>query len=47
MSPGGSRAYLTSPESKELVVVDTATRTVTRSFAVGIGPANMVLRGDG
>ena len=38
MSRDGKFAYLTSPESKELVVVDAAARQVARRFKVGEAP---------
>ena len=38
MSPDGKLAYVTSPESKELVVVDAAARKVASRFKVGEAP---------
>ena len=35
MAPGGKLAYVTSPESKELVIVDAVARKVANRFKVG------------
>ncbi len=43
LSPDKAFAYLTAPESKELVVFDTTTRAVTKRIAVGQGPLGIAV----
>ncbi len=38
MSPDGKHAYITAPEGKEVVVIDTLARQVTKRIKVGQGP---------
>ena len=38
VAPGGSRAYVTSPESKEVSIIDANARAVVAKAKVGEGP---------
>jgi YVTN family beta-propeller protein len=46
-TPDGKFALISDPETGELVIVDTVTRTITKMLAVGRGPGGILMVPDG
>ena len=46
-TPDGKRALISDPETGELVIVDTATRTIKKMLDVGRGPGGILIVPDG
>ena len=46
-TPDGKLALISDPETGELVIVDTATRTITKMLDVGRGPGGILIVPDG
>ena len=46
-TPDGKRALISDPETGELVIVDTATRTIKKMLDIGRGPGGILIVPDG